>query len=160
MIGKQINFYLTDADQLHLLRSICKDGGCALVKRSDDRPYHVSDQFERAKDEWAVAYICEPSRADRVLDSVLPGGGDSSSLLAIEFIQCVEEDGAIQRGRLWYAPKHLCEGVWIQKPKDFIDWADGILARAKRELARYGNGDWIGPEAKSRLDAGNVRLSI
>lgn len=149
MIGKQINFYITGPDRLRLLESINSKVGCVLIKRSDTRPYHVADKLDKSEDDWAIAYLCEPSRAEHVLDAILSGTSDASTLLGIEFIQPKEEDGLIHRGRFWYAPKCLSAGEFVQKPKDFVDWANAVFATAKRELEPYKNGDWIGLEASS-----------
>ena len=152
MIGKQANFYLTSTDQLHLLELINRNVGCVLIKRDDDRSYHASMKYEKKETDWAIAYLCAPSFTEQVLDAIQSGEYDSSMLLAIEFIQSVEEDGIIRRGRLWYSPMCLSAGELVQKQKSFIDWANSVLRNVKRELAPYGNGDWIGSEAGSRFE--------
>jgi hypothetical protein len=159
MIGKQINFYLTAADRLQLMKAIQSKLGCIIVKRTDAQPYRACDQFDKEEDEWAIAYLCQHHHSNGVLDAVLSGHIDSSELLCIEFIQPTEIDSSIQRGRFWYTPKRLREQTLVPKPKDFVDWACAVFACAKHELSPHGNGDWIGPEARSRLDSGEIRLS-
>jgi hypothetical protein len=94
-----------------------------------------------------------------VLTAILSGSSDASELPAIELIQPMEEGSAIRRGRVWYATKYAEAGELVQKPKDFIDWASAVMTSVKSELVPHGNGDWIGQDAKRRLDAGLLRLT-
>lgn len=159
MIGQQLNFYLTADDQLHLLESISAGAGCVLIKRNSARPYDVSGELLKAEDDWAIAYLCQPSRCEQVLTAIRSDSSDASELLAIEFIQPMEEGSAIRRGRFWYATKCAAAGEFVQKPKDFVDWAQAVMTSAKSQLVRHGRGDWIGPDAKRRLEAGLLRLT-
>jgi len=159
MIGKQINFFLTTEDRLHLLKSIKAQAGLVLLQRSDAQPYRVFDIVDRTEDIWAIAYLCPPAQERDVLESVSSERADSAGLAAIEFIQPAATECTISRGRFWYAPKRLQDGKFVQKPKEFVDWANAVFSCVKRELVPFGNGDWIGSEAKTRVAAGDIRLS-
>ena len=55
--------------------------------------------------------------------------------------------------------RNVSAGKFVQKPKDFVDWANAVIAVAKHELAPYENGDRIGLEARSRSEAGQLCLA-
>lgn len=159
MIGKQINFYLTAADRLRLLKSIRKQVGLMILKRSDTRPYHVSDQLDKGANEWAIEYLCQPCASEKVLNAVSRAQIDASELLAIESILPPAVDGIVQRGRFWYSPRRLDNGLFVPKQEDFVDWASAVFHCAKRELLPHRNGDLIGPETQLLLDSGDLSLS-
>ena len=159
MIGKQVNFFLTAKDQNLLLTRIDDHLGCALIKRNDERcDYFLANSLEKKPGDWAIAYLCEKERAQAILEALNSGKSDVSQLCALEFIQPMEERGALQRGRFWYTPKNHKNAGFRDKPKAFVSWADRVLNLTKRELKKYGNGDFAGADALVRLEAKEIQF--
>lgn len=158
MIGRQINFYLAGDDQRRLLDAINQEVGCALICRNDLSSYRERRQFDRDSNDWAAAYLCEPSSIEATLRSISVSA-DASEVLAIEFMQPTMDGNAIQRGRFWYAPKFTLGNSFTPKPKIFIDWASGVFKIAKRELSTHRGGDWIGQEALALCQGNALTLT-
>lgn len=157
MIGKQINFYLTASDHQALLSLVNDAVGLAIITRDDETNYCSRDVFEKKADDWAVAYVTQPSARNEVLSKLLSGVEDSTELLAIEFIQSTESNGVISRGRFWYSSATYIGGVKVRKPDSFVIWADSVLSVTRRHLARFANGDYIGSQASSKLKDGLLK---
>ena len=158
MIGRQINFFLTAEDQAQLLTNLNAALGCALIKRdSDSKPYFLAQDFSKEDEDWAVAYLCETVRSDKILKEIASGKSDASELCAIEFIQPMQEGKVLRRGRFWYTSKYHLGRGFIQKPESFADWAEQVFRLTRRELVRQNNGDLIGSDALALQEASKIR---
>jgi hypothetical protein len=145
---------------LIVFRNRDDDPGAAYRSRKRERRrgpagYEAATDFARREGEWAFSYLCPRTRCAEVLSSVLGDARDAAELLAIEFIQSMEEQGELRRGRFWYAPKYPYDRA--AKPKDFTEWAAQLMTLAKRELTRVDD-NWLGRRALERLESGRLRL--
>lgn len=61
----------------------------------------------------------------------------NDSLPVVYFDRSVFRDNIIQRGRLYFETKYLNNGEWVDKPEDFIIWADKILRTVRSRLKKY-----------------------
>lgn len=76
----------------------------------------------------------------------------------VEFDRCYVTPDFIRPGRLYFIPNYYDEANRvIDKPREFVDWADGLLGAARRVLKRAGPNFLAGDDALKLRESG-VRL--
>ncbi len=83
----------------------------------------------------------------------------------IEINRCYINNGVIRPARFWYVPKTYAERVQIDKPDDFLKWAQAIYRKTKQILTRHRHGDknqyedWFGETAWKEVSNGVLYAS-
>jgi hypothetical protein len=103
-MGKQINFYLTNADQVWLENSLVEKFGLLLI----DRHLNVNEQWSVADHNSPIAILTAPSMLTSVKFFAFqhPSGRltvDTTNSPVIELLRCSEKDRQVNRGRLWFS---------------------------------------------------------
>lgn len=68
---------------------------------------------------------------------------------AVELMRGYHNESVARRGRLYFQPGFYdSEGCWIDKPQEFIKWADSLLRWVRRHYHRDPqSGFYVGPSA-------------
>lgn len=80
----------------------------------------------------------------------------------IEIGRCYIKSGIIRPARFWYVPKTYVDRVNVDKPHEFLNWAQAVYKDTKKLLSkqRFGeNGqyaDLFGPCAWREIASGNL----
>jgi hypothetical protein len=78
---------------------------------------------------------------------------------ALELSSCFFDGKILRRGRIYYVDGFGGEdGAWIEKPETFRTWARRVRAAIRKALARQGDFDDIGPDARAWLEREHRRL--
>jgi hypothetical protein len=69
---------------------------------------------------------------------------DEDELPVLHFDRCTYKQNELDRGRLYFNPKYVKELQWIDKPQEFVKWADSLISQARRKLEKrkYSSGKW------------------
>jgi hypothetical protein len=145
-IGRQINFYLTDADQEILLRNLHErfdirvvsqpvKGEKLLIESLTDHLKWVPGQHQ--------LLLFKNSEHERIRFCFRPGAehigrfADLSESPVISFLQCVTTNHELLRGRFYYIPAF----------DDFNPWAQKLFRYVRRQLIRIETTSLMGEEA-------------
>lgn len=143
-MGRQINFFLHPDDQEDFDKLLKSFGEVVLF-----RDYNYSNKVNTVQDtlirdidkEKNRVYLIRPEDfKDIPLEYVKNYDYwyvKSNSLPVLHFDRSVYRDKKIQRGRLYFEPKYVNDIGWVNKPDDFIIWADKILKTVRNKLKKY-----------------------
>jgi hypothetical protein len=159
MIGRQIQLYLTEADEvglLELLRSRC---GAVLIAGAEGRGYErrVPGQFE--KGDWRIAYLSSIEDVDSCVAALQSGVRDAAMLPAIQYLRPHMSDGELRAGRFWFSPVYAQKRKGEAKPANFVAFADLVLKEARAVLHRTPNVGHLGDEAATLLRDHRIDLA-
>jgi hypothetical protein len=65
------------------------------------------------------------------------------------------KDKGIRAARFWYETRAFKDGTLVQKPAEFVDWAEALCRSTKRLLVRHQFGQytsWYGKQAWSQVE--------
>jgi hypothetical protein len=145
MRSRQINFFLTAADQAALVAHLMDRFGPFLfvARRSDnDAPQQLDGAavktvgaeplticLARQKDLGQVRLEALTQKQCYVVDSLLSP--------VIEFSRCHHAGGLLRRGRMYVISSYVGrDGMPIRKDRDFLDWATAMIAASRKTLRR------------------------
>jgi len=79
----------------------------------------------------------------------------------IEYSRCYVTKKLVRRGRLYFLKKYYDDNnTLIEKPRDFVVWANHILGAARKNLAFHSAGELIGSGASIDASLGVELISI
>lgn len=143
-MGRQINFFLHRNDQEYFDKLLKSFGDVVLF-----RDYNYTDEVtiipdtlirDIDKENHRVYLIRTEDFKDIPLQYVQNYDYwyvQSNPLPVVHFDRSVHKGDKIQRGRLYFEPKYLSESGWVNKPNEFIIWADKILKTVRNRLKKY-----------------------
>lgn len=88
---------------------------------------------------------------------------ESSHLIEVE--RCYIKNGIIRPGRFWYVPKTYVDRVCVDKPEEFLNWAQTVYRKTKSLLSKHSHGDslqfqdWFGNVAWQEVSASKLSAS-
>lgn len=165
MRGKQLSLFLTKSDLEALerdLRSVIP----AIVFVKDHFPSSQPEvlsaisQLEYGVDALRVLIVRWPDLNKLEYTPIPARGGFFLSPIEnpiVEFDRPYVTKEFIRAGRLYFIPSYWGEGSKITKPPEFVEWADSIIALARRTLKRIPDKGYAGREALQLQEQG-VRL--
>jgi hypothetical protein len=143
-MGRQINFFLHPDDQEDFDKLLKSFGEVILF-----RDYNYSNEVttvpdtlirDIGKEKHRVYLIRREDFKDIPLQYVQNYDYwyvKSNPLPVLHFDRSVYKDNKIQRGRLYFEPRYLSERGWVNKPDEFIIWAEKILKTVRNRLKKY-----------------------
>ncbi len=165
MRSRQINFYLTAADEAELVRHFGRQGEYAILA-SNAKDCHPelreiaeigkteSDRLQvflaQAHDVEAV--ILRPARKDLWYIDV-----ERSPV--VEFDRCIQTKDKLGRGRLYFVTGYFDQQVVVSKDRSFVEWANGFIKIARRTLKKDPASFFYFGEEALRLKEAGVELS-
>jgi len=166
MRSRQINFYLTAADEVELLRQFGRRGEYAilasnargrrpeLLERAEigntgaDRP-----QIFLAQTHDVEAVILEEANADLYYVDVVRSP-------VVEFDRCSQTKDKLGRGRLYFVASYFDQRGVVTKDRSFVEWATRLIKITRRTLKKdTASFFYFGAEALRLKEAG-VELSL
>lgn len=167
-MGKQIGLALTKND-LEVFELVLKAGQEAIFiadhidpvqRKLELLPTIAFDSIE----ESGSSVFCFITLREFVNEVVIKKHSDIKYAIDVEASWVVElwrplllSNGRIRPGRLYYEPMTRKDGQTRPKDAVFIRWADSVLVRARRSLARdMRTGLFVGIEAGAAMAAGHL----
>jgi hypothetical protein len=143
MMSRQVNFFLTPADQAALMAQFAGVGEFALIDgiAPDRRPQLRSTAENRQMGvERLTIYLVRPQDVDAVVLNDVKGQPyrvvDVMRSPVIEFDRCYQAGNLLRRGRLYFVTGYYDEQTLAKKDHAFVDWADAFLKKARRSLKK------------------------
>ena len=162
MAGKQFGFFLSSADQVGFEEALRSSGDIVFLKYwpSSRRPEEVdTSQISVMGQEILQLWISRKEDIPHV--KFLPVKGrdtfscDPTFAPVVEFGRCYETSRYIRSGRLYRVDKYWNEDKQlVDKPVEFIEWADRLYKAAKASLTKVEQGFYAGAEALTLRKAG------
>ncbi|HTE25080.1 hypothetical protein [Flavitalea sp.] len=172
-MGRQINFFLHPGDQESFDKLLKSFGDVVLF-----RDYHNSNHLTTIDDtlikdigkEKKRVYLMRPKDFKNIqleyVESHHYWHVNSRSLPVVHFDRSVYINKTIERGRLYFEPRYVNDNEWVNKPDDFINWADKVLKAVRRNLKKYkyqmGNynyTDYLGASALNWLQETEAKVA-
>lgn len=157
MMGRQVNFYLSNGDQIALLKLLSEQLDiAAILPPFNSLPPQLALPVEYA--EWKSGehgpyfFLKEDYDSISYRQNTVLGERkffvDSDRSPVVEFLRCVTRGAKIQSGRFFYIPRYFdAAGRKIEKSDDFIRSAQKMFSLTKKFCASKHNFDYVGPEA-------------
>jgi hypothetical protein len=149
MNSRQVNFFLTAADQASLVRqfatreafvvvqSLAQDDGVRLLK---------TVEIKEMGTEHLKVYLARPSDVGSIQLNAL----DVVRSPVIEFVRCFHQGNLLRRGRLYFVTAYYDGSVLTRKDHAFLEWANTFISTARRKLSRDRElQSYLGDEARS-----------
>ena len=166
MRSRQINFYLTAADEAELVRRFARRGEYAvLASNAQGRRPELLESAESGKtpaDRMQIflaqthdveAVILKKAREDLWYIDVLRSP-------VVEFDRCRQTKQKLGRGRLYFVTSYFDEQVVVSKDRSFVEWATGFIKIARRTLKKDPASFFYFGEEAFRLKEAGVELSL
>jgi hypothetical protein len=170
MIGRQFSYYCCpeDLDVIEtkvirpfggrLLRIEKRDGSEKII----DEP-HFSLPRERMGKETLSLLLAPPESMTHIQYESWWVDIELSHL--IEIGRCYIQNGLIKPGRFWYVPKTYVERIRVDKPEQYLKWAQDACRKTKQLLTKHRHGDknqyedWFGETAWHEVSKGSLHAS-
>jgi hypothetical protein len=160
-MGRQVEFYFTDRDELEFLRQVRSFlplawaravSPTATTEPLDDLP-PLSDRSDNVN-----LVLFNPKLPGALLIDHIP----SRSLFAVnimdseavQFLRCTSPRGWLVAGRVWFEPR----SAHGPKSPAFLAWADQLMVWMRRSYARHTDGRLLGRNALSLSSSGELRV--
>ena len=164
-MGKQLRFYLTPADtELAEGRIRECDSLCVLHSRSSQPHPRVCSNLDVREDgkRWLFLYLVRETDLGQVVLKEVPAQQywaiDSLRSPVIEFNCCFFDGLRLRSGRIYYTDGFYGEdGVWIEKPTAFLNWAKCVFSAVKK-ISKSTGGYYVGADAKRWLEETKGKL--
>jgi hypothetical protein len=165
-MGHQVNFYLSDDDQIDLVKRFSQLENISWVsqpqKSSKIKLQSLSDYTNWKSGQHDPLLFFSQDRASLKSEYISTQGYYLIDVLTnpvIEFSRCIQREKEIQRGRLYYVSKFSNEdGQWRERPQEFLRLAKRLFSISKKFCVTSRDGIYIGPDAL-RLEAQGLKLS-
>jgi hypothetical protein len=154
-MSRQVNFFLSDNDQAELMLKFdqLKTVAAAVQPMKTNNVNMVPiTSLSRWNPGANPPVLFRPSDCT-TLSIRLSGNGldflvDIFDSPAIEFLQCIQRDNGIQRGRLYYTPNSIdSNGYVLHKSPEFLTWANKVLILTKKFCIKNSDGYYVGKHA-------------
>lgn len=155
-MGIQINFYLTDEDQVSLLEEIRSTVCMVLLVRNGVRGYHISRHLGYIDGDWRASYLARVGLISnkegfaKLNSTVYPGAG------FIEFGRPWVDGRTLKRGRLWYSNLKADPDLSSKELDESREWVHKIYGLARKRLTRISPGIWAGSCALGGVERGEL----
>lgn len=101
----------------------------------------MKDSLRQNESEDLSIYLARKEDLEDIQFKFLPTQNywylDSLHSPVIQYSRCYFTDTIIRRGRLWFQPGAYVDAEWVNKNHEFIEWADNIIKKVRRNLKRY-----------------------
>jgi hypothetical protein len=162
MKSRQINLFLTSADEGELLKAIWAKSEYVIVDNiAPNRSPRLLETIE-IQDRLKV-YLAPPSHVRDIQLSEMKIAPywtvDVVKSPVVEFVRCYHTEGRIQPGRLYFIIEYYEGKISATKNRDFVEWANTIVKIARRILKNDSESFYyFGPEALNLKVAGTTRF--
>lgn len=160
-MGRQANFFLLPSDLVALEAEIARIGPFTVLhSRSTSKEVRRLSALDPAKanEDWLHLFLVRPDDLEQVVVQHVPAQGywtvDPLTSPVVEFQRCFFDGKVLRRGRVYVVENYYdSNGVLVQKPVPFKEWARAVLGVVRRKLHRQGP-DYIGADAKRWVASG------
>jgi len=168
-MGRQFQVYLLPSDAVRLVEVLRQEVGLRLLASRSPEPKPIEVESPVQTSAGYIRVDCLIAPADLITVKLDPLEKQScwsvNTLFSevIEFSGCHYDKTTLKRGRLFYDTGFYKSGLWQEKSKHFLNWAETAFKAAKRSLKRSPSLDaYIGKDADRWHSIGGefVALSI
>lgn len=168
MKSQQVNFYILPEEQRWFEAQLRPLGNFVVAKAEAPTATLVLSESTVVRsmgDEALRVYLIRYEDVSRVRMRHVPEREayiiDEVHSPVVEFSRCYFDGVRVRRGRLYTIGRYYDHNsVSVAKPKEFLDWANALMATVRRILVRDSHGDFLTRAAKERADRGEIALSI
>lgn len=166
-MSRQINFYLTEADQIALEQRLLQAGPLlAIGTTSPNEELATIQPGENGVADLShlVIYLVRPDDVSKVGLKSVPAQGyfsvDQSRSPVVELLRSRRKEDKLQRGRIYAQTSHYGDdGNLISREESFLQWLSKLLYHARKTLIRE-DGVYVGPDAYKKRDEENLRFMV
>lgn len=160
-MGRQITLYLLPSDTSLFEESLKKSLDISFFEYESpsSRPRPVASLgIPSMGESWLIIYLTLPNQAKNIVCEKVPSQGywtiDSLRSPVVEFSRCYFNGKVLREGRLFYDSGYYDDsGTWVEKPKDFLEWADKLFRITKKVLKKIPNKqEYAGQDALAWLE--------
>ncbi len=166
MYSKQINFYLTNSDQVKLLGDLSeRDEFLIASSVSHDGNLRLA-QAAKLKDigaEPLQAYLVRPCDMVGVRIRTLENQAhcvDSRRSPVVEFTRSFHGNNKLSRGRLYVTTAYYDGKTLVRKEDAFVKWATTLISIARKKLKRDAATQSYFGEDALRLKESGIELAL
>lgn len=168
-MGRQVRIRATNPDLCLLQSTIERLGQVVFLKDEwkTQSPESVSDlMVKRMGHESLTVYACRACDLDAIKADFVSAQGywsiDATVSPVVEVGQTYYDGRVCRGGRLWYETGYYdTAGRWVDKPGDFLRWADSVLRATRRAFHRDKELDaYLGPDARELRRQGKVEFPL
>lgn len=161
-MGRQVNFYLTQMDQVDLERKIRSHGEFFSIgaKTTNGKPQILdSTVIKNMGREYLAIYLVRPSDLTAIrwtgLSEQDHKSVDEQRSPVIEFVRCYQGPDYLTRGRLYYQGTYFdSDGNVVSKNQEFLTWADSVIKLVRRVLSKGPGSEYLGPQVRELCEKG------
>jgi len=170
MIGRQFSYYCCPEDLAEIEARVFRPlGGRLLSVEKRDGKHHISEAFSfslpinRMGKESLSLLLSPPASMEKILYQGDWLDVELSHL--IEINRCYIKNGVIHPARFWYVPKTYVDRVCVNKPDEFLKWAQTVYRKTKLLLSKHPKSDnhryedWFGEVAWQEVSNGKLRAA-
>jgi hypothetical protein len=169
-MGRQFSYYACPEDLAEVESKVLRPlGGTMLMtgKRDGAQTIEAVDEFslplEEMGRETLFLFLSPPKDLQRM---VFSGPWlDASKSHVIEIGRSYIKDGRIRLARYWYETKFLEDGAFVEKPLEFVDWAQAVFRLTKKMMTRRAvligereYKEWFGQVAGTLVQEGRLQV--
>ncbi|UCI19657.1 hypothetical protein FJ970_01375 [Mesorhizobium sp. B2-1-8] len=162
MMGRQVNFWLSDKDQIELQSIVLSKGSFAVINTQLKAPaILLKEKFERVHLEHKVErfHIVPKALSEEIVWEHNPYNGtydpDLSRSSVIQYNPCRIEGSSIFQGRFYFQARYVDDlGQLVEKHAMFTKIGDALLRLVRKNLNHLHSGFYAGNEALKLKDAG------
>jgi hypothetical protein len=166
-MGRQVNFYMHPDDLAEFEAMLNARGQICFLERRSSTPATVTRQGLAADQpkEPPLAYLVQEHHLSNVRTIVI---GEEFYVVdvhqspVVELMPSVYDGDVLGRGRLYFLPGHYDgNDQYVNKPGDFLKWADSLLRWIRRHYRRHPETGWyVGPHADRWVSHDGGQLSL
>lgn len=165
-MGRQVNFYMSDQDELRFLTYLNDRADTVVVKavQSSPDPIRLSSLPLKPEPFWFAMYLwnhnISPPPVYRFISEQQYYCLDNANSEVIEFDRCGVDGGRLIRGRIWaemIMPKGN-GGPSNDRCEQFRKWFDALSRWIKGHSVRDSFGDYVFPGARAFAQEGGRLL--
>lgn len=171
MIGRQFSYYCCPEDLDEIEAKVFRPlGGRVLQIEKKNAAHHITEghSFSLPLDRMgkeSLSLILVPPAAMSNIQWSAPWVDEELSHL-IEINRSYINEGIIRSARFWYAPRTYVDRVCVDKPTEYLKWAEAVCRKTKKLLSRHPIDEapryvkWFGKVAWQEVSSGRLRATL
>lgn len=161
-MGRQVNFYMTEADEQEFIAYIRSSGNIAIFesKQASTEIVELQELPPVGKPGWFALILwnkdCSPKPTLKSIEKQNYYGTEGYESEIIEFSRSGIIEGQLTRGRIWAQFRHWrlhdIPPSLANKSVEFEKWYERLARWVKKHSVRNSSGEYVFPDAATFLE--------